>query len=152
MGAFGTVYKARDPELDRVVAIKVPRAGVLAPGKELDRFLREARSVSRLRHPSIVSVIDVGQADNLPFLVSEFVQGLTLADLLSARRPAPHAAAQLVAAVADALQYAHERGVIHRDVKPSNILLGGDPQTPVEQLTRAETALAPPGGRGSAER
>src|SRR5919201_4956953 len=92
-GAFGTVYKARDPELDRTVAIKVPRAGDLAGAAELDRFLREARSVAQLRHPSIVSVYEVGQQDRLPYLVSEFVRGVTLADLLSARRPAPRESA-----------------------------------------------------------
>ncbi len=122
-GAFGTVYKARDPELDRLVAIKVPRAGSFAGSGELDRFLREARSVAQLRHPSIVSVHEVGQADNIPYLVSDYVQGVTLADLLTARKPSPHEAAKLVAAIADALQYAHDKGVVHRDIKPSNIML-----------------------------
>src|SRR5215218_8109870 len=77
-GAFGTVFKARDPELDRTVAIKVPRAGNLAGPQELDRFLREARSVAQLRHPSIVSIHEVGQSEGVPFLVSDFVQGVTL--------------------------------------------------------------------------
>src|SRR6516164_1938525 len=81
MGAFGTVYRAHDPELGRWVAIKVPRAGSLAGKEDLDRFLREARSVAQLRHPSIVSVYDVGQADSVPYLVSELVEGMTLADL-----------------------------------------------------------------------
>src|SRR6516165_10394378 len=73
-GAFGTVYRARDPELDRKVAIKVPRAGNLAGQQDLDRFLREARSVAQLRHPSIVAIHEVGQQDGLPYLASEFVE------------------------------------------------------------------------------
>ena len=125
-GGFGTVYKARDPELDRIVALKVPRRGNVAGPQEMDRFLREARSAAQLRHPSIVSVHEVGQADGLPFLVSDFVQGATLADLLSARRPGFRDSAELIAAVADALQYAHDHGVIHRDVKPSNIMIDED--------------------------
>src|SRR5262245_10647416 len=125
-GAFGTVFKARDSELDRTVAVKVPRAGNLPGPQESDRFLREARSVAQLRHPAIVSVHEVGQQDGTPFLVSDFVQGATLADLLTARRPGFREAAELVAAVAEALQYAHEHGVVHRDVKPSNIMIGSD--------------------------
>src|SRR5262249_33669598 len=91
--AFGTVYKARDPELDRVAALKVPRAGSLAESQELDRFLREARSVAQLRHPSIVPVHDVGQHQGVPFLVCDFVDGVTLADVLTGRRPPPRESA-----------------------------------------------------------
>src|SRR5207244_1315701 len=107
VGGFGTVYKARDPELDRIVAIKMPRAGHLATSQDIDRFLREARSVAQLHHPAIVSIHEVGQVEGTPYLVEDFVDGITLADLLSGRRPAPEEAAQLTAAVADALQYAH---------------------------------------------
>lgn len=122
-GGFGTVYKARDPELGRVVAIKVPRAGNLSGAEELDRFLREARSVAQLRHPSIVPVYEVGQADGVPYLVSEFVEGETLAKFMAAHPLPPDAAVRVVADVADALGYAHSQGVIHRDVKPSNIMV-----------------------------
>ena len=101
VGAFGTVYKARDPHLDRVVAIKIPRAGNLASKEDLDRFLREGRSVARLVHPTIVPVHEVGLADGVPYLVSEFVEGLSLSDLLTSRQLAPRDSAELVATVAD---------------------------------------------------
>jgi WD40 repeat protein/tRNA A-37 threonylcarbamoyl transferase component Bud32 len=125
-GAFGTVYKAYDPELERDVAIKMPRAGSLPDGQDLDRFLREARSVAQLQHPGIVPIHQVAQEANVPYLVSEFVQGVTLADRLTAGLQPPREAARIVAAVADALQYAHDHGVVHRDVKPSNIILSDD--------------------------
>src|SRR5262245_11358951 len=123
-GAFGTVYEAFDSELDRIVAIKVPRSDRLAgmPG-ETERFLREARSVAQFRHPSIVSIHDVGQQDGVPYLVEDFVRGITLTDLLTSERLTSRAVAELAAHVADALQYAHDRGVIHRDIKPANIML-----------------------------
>ena len=125
-GGFGTVYKARDPHLDRIVAVKILRAGNLASPEDCDRFLREARSAAQLRHPFIVSMFEVGQADGLPFLVFEFIEGLSLADWLSRERMAPRAAAALLADVADALQYAHAQGVVHRDVKPSNVMIRPD--------------------------
>jgi serine/threonine protein kinase len=123
VGAFGAVYKARDPQLDRTVAVKVLRAGNLATDEDRDRFLREARSVAQLRHGAIVPVHEVGEHEGVPYLVSDFVGGLTLADFLTGRRPAPRYAACLVAEVADALEYAHGRGVIHRDIKPSNVMI-----------------------------
>jgi hypothetical protein len=128
-GAFGTVWKARDAELQRDVAVKLPRPGSLADADRA-RFLREARSAAGLRHPSIVQVHEVGEADGAPFLVSELVEGVTLADLLSARRPSFRDAARIAAAVADALHHAHQQGVVHRDVKPSNVMLDdkGEPR------------------------
>jgi tRNA A-37 threonylcarbamoyl transferase component Bud32 len=123
-GAFGTVYEAHDSELDRIVAIKVPRGDRLAGAQgETERFLREARSVAQFSHPFIVSIHDVGQQDGVPYLVEDFVRGITLTDLLTSERLAPRAVAEMVAQLADALQYAHDRGVVHRDIKPSNIML-----------------------------
>jgi serine/threonine protein kinase len=123
-GSFGCVFRARDTELGRMVAIKVPRAGSLASQEDVARFLREARSAAQLRHAGIVSIHETGQTDDGTFyLVEEFVQGTTLAHRLS-QGPVPSGrAAELVAAIAEALDYAHRHGVIHRDIKPSNILL-----------------------------
>lgn len=121
-GGFGSVWKARDRELDRIVAVKVPRRGQLLPD-EAEQFLREARAAAQLRHPNIVSVHEVGRDDRSLYIVSDFVDGVTLADYLSAQKPARSEAVQICATIADALQHAHEAGVIHRDLKPSNILL-----------------------------
>jgi WD40 repeat protein/tRNA A-37 threonylcarbamoyl transferase component Bud32 len=123
IGSFGTVYKARDTELDRLVALKVPRSGNIPQAEDMDRFLREAKSAAQLKHPSIVSLYDAGQSDGTCYLVSEFIHGATLAERLSARRFSFRQAAELIAELADALHYAHQRGVIHRDLKPSNIML-----------------------------
>jgi WD40 repeat protein len=126
-GAFGIVYKAHDTELDRTVAIKIPRAGNIgsSPG-DVDRFLREARAVAQLRYPSIITIHEVGAENGVPYLVCDFVAGITLADLLTGRRPTFQASAKLLAEVADALHYAHSLGVVHRDVKPSNIMIRPD--------------------------
>ena len=85
--------------------------------------MREARSAAQLRHPSIVSIHDVGQHEGVSYLVEDFVRGITLSDLLTSERPAHQQAAELVAQIADALQYAHDHGVVHRDIKPANIML-----------------------------
>ena len=128
-GSSGYVFRARDTELGRMVAIKVPRAGHLASEEDAARFLREARSAAQLKHPGIVALHETGQADDGTFyLVEEFVQGTTLAGRLSSGPLSFHAAVGLVAAVADALDYAHRNGVIHRDIKPSNIVLDCDGQ------------------------
>jgi tRNA A-37 threonylcarbamoyl transferase component Bud32 len=112
-----------------MVAIKIPRAGSLASKDDVARFLREARSAAQLEHPGIVSLHETGQDDDGTFyLVEEFVPGKTLASVLGeCDRPLTfRQAAELIAAVADALDYAHRHGVIHRDVKPSNILLDAE--------------------------
>jgi WD40 repeat protein len=122
-GAFGDVFKARDPELARIVAIKLPRAGYFGSLAEEERFLREARSAAQLSHPHIVKVLDIAHEHGLPFIVSDYVEGLTLADLLTGSRPGFRDSAELVLRIAEALDYAHQRKIIHRDIKPSNILI-----------------------------
>jgi WD40 repeat protein/tetratricopeptide (TPR) repeat protein/tRNA A-37 threonylcarbamoyl transferase component Bud32 len=122
-GAFGTVYKARDTKLERIVAVKVPRSGSFQTREEEDRFFREARHAARLKHPAIVQVHEVGQERGLPYIVSDLIEGPTLADRITAGRPNFRQSAELVAQIAETLDYAHREKVVHRDIKPSNILL-----------------------------
>ncbi|MFO0960030.1 MAG: protein kinase [Isosphaeraceae bacterium] len=122
-GTFGTVYKARDPRLDRVVALKLPRLGNLPEGTGLDRFPREARAAAQLRHEAIVRVYEFGEHEGTPYIVSEFIEGVTLTDWLSARKPTFRQSAALLAEVAEAIDYAHKKGVVHRDLKPSNLMI-----------------------------
>ncbi len=122
-GGMGVVYKARQPRLDRFVALKI-----LAREKEKDprfaeRFTREAQALARLNHPNIVTVYDFGEADGLYYLLMEYVDGMNLRQLLQNRSMAPEEALAIVPAICDALQYAHQQGIVHRDVKPENILL-----------------------------
>ena len=124
IGSFGYVFKANDTDLDRVVAIKIQRAGRLAGEEEVQRFFREARSAAQLKHPHIVSLYETGQTDeDVCFLVTEFVEGETLEEWLRHNRPSANATAEFIVEVAGALDYAHRHGVIHRDVKPSNIMI-----------------------------
>ena len=126
-GSFGSVYRAHDAELDRIVAIKLLRVGSLASESDIERFVHEARSSAQLKHPSIVLLYGIGRSDEgIHFLVEEFVEGGTLAKRLKQDRPGFRVSAELVSALARALDYAHCRGVIHRDLKPSNIVIDRD--------------------------
>jgi WD40 repeat protein/tRNA A-37 threonylcarbamoyl transferase component Bud32 len=122
-GASGVVYRAWDLMLDRVVALKRPRPGMLHAPESIDRFLREARRAGALSHSHIVPVYDAGSVDGEPYLVSALVEGRNLAQELAVHKPSFRQAALWVESLADALAHAHRSGVIHRDVKPSNILI-----------------------------
>ncbi len=123
-GGFGRVYLAHDQQLDRLVAIKVPHRHRIGRAEDIAFYLAEARMVAKLDHPHIVPALDVGSADGCPFyFVSKFIEGTTLSHRIKQDRPRMSKTAELVATVADALHYAHCKGLVHRDVKPSNILL-----------------------------
>jgi serine/threonine protein kinase len=122
-GGMGAVYKARQMKLDRLVAIKILPPEVARDPAFAERFLREARSLARLNHPNIVTVHDFGDVDGLYHFTMEYVDGQNLRNLLQ-KGPLPAAQVQaIVAQVCDALQFAHDEGLIHRDIKPENILL-----------------------------
>jgi class 3 adenylate cyclase/predicted ATPase len=125
-GGFGAVYLGHDTELDRPVAIKVLHAGPDRPQAEGERFLQEARRLARLRHPGIVTVHDVGVHEGRVYVVSDYLDGPDLGRWLRDNRLAWPEAARIAAAVADALAHAHARLIVHRDVKPANILLTAD--------------------------
>jgi WD40 repeat protein len=122
-GGFGVVYKAVDAELDRTVAIKVPRAGYFTSSEEEERFLREARHAARLNHPNIVQVHEIGHESGVPYIVSDYIEGVTLADRMQAGLMSFRESAELIATVCDAIEFAHRHKVVHRDIKPGNILL-----------------------------
>lgn len=123
-GGMGAVYLARHRNLDRMAAIKVLPPEACGEEAFIQRFHREARALARLSHPGIVAVHDFGTtADGLPFLVMEYVEGASLAELLRGGRLDAAQALSIVSAICEALAYAHQQGVIHRDIKPSNILV-----------------------------
>ncbi|MCX6928425.1 MAG: serine/threonine-protein kinase [Verrucomicrobia bacterium] len=122
-GGMGVVYKARQPRLDRCVALKLLPHSLAADPAFAERFNREARVLARLNHPGIVTVYDFGDAGGFFFLLMEFVDGVNLRQAMHAGRFTPQQAFGLVPKICEALQFAHDEGILHRDIKPENILL-----------------------------
>ncbi len=122
-GGMGAVYKARQPVLDRVVALKILPSQGDSETAFAERFSREARALARLSHPNIVAVHEFGQVNGLHFFVMEFVDGVNLRQLQKSGRLSPREALQIVPQICDALQYAHDQNVVHRDIKPENMLV-----------------------------
>lgn len=121
-GYFGEVWLAEDKELNRKVAVKIPRIEGM-DDDSVSRFLREAKAAASLNHPNIVSVHEIGTQDGIAYIVSEFVKGSNLAEVLRQRKFLPRESAELILLMADALHFAHETGIVHRDLKPGNILV-----------------------------
>jgi serine/threonine protein kinase/formylglycine-generating enzyme required for sulfatase activity len=126
-GGFGTVYLARDGQLDRYVAVKVPHHKIVARTEDSGAYINEARTVAQLDHPHIVPVYDVGSTSDFPcYIVSKYISGVDLSTKIK-QGPISYAKAiEIVATVAEALHFAHTQGIVHRDVKPGNILIGTD--------------------------
>ena len=122
-GGMGAVYKARQKELDRIVALKVLPPDVGQDAAFAERFTREARALAKLNHPGIVTLYEFGRANGLYFFLMEYVDGVNLRRLLAGGRVSAREALAIVPQICDALQYAHDQGIVHRDIKPENILL-----------------------------
>jgi serine/threonine-protein kinase len=145
-GAMGTVYQARDPRIDRTVAIKtVQMRGASAVDEKefLERFFREAQAAGKLAHPGIVTVYDVGEdeASKTPYIVMEYIAGATL-EAMTSNGIKPAAALDLTKQIAEALHYAHAQGIVHRDIKPANIIVTGEGRAKITDFGVAKLAVS----------
>jgi len=155
-GAVGVVYKARQKNLNRVVALKVLLAGQAASEEQIQRFHQEALAVAKLRHPNIVPVYDVGVFEGKHYIAMEYVDGRPLHHLMKSKRFTPNEALDIILKVSDAIAHAHKHGIIHRDIKPANIMMDDSGRVQVmdfglakeveadAQFTRSGTTMGTP--------
>ncbi len=150
-GGMGVVYKARQKQLDRLVALKVlPRAiAAAAPdaARFEDRFTREARALARLAHPNIVAVHEFGEREGMYYFLMEYVDGVNLRGAMREGRLSPAAALAIVPQICDALQFAHDQGVVHRDIKPENVLLDREGHVKIADFGLAKLVTPAAGDR-----
>ena len=145
-GAMGIVYKAVDPMIDRVVAIKTIRVSLSEEDLAFyeARFTQEVKTVGKLNHPNIVTIYDVGRTDQFAYMAMEFIEGRELKQIMTMGRPMDvSTAVQLASQVADGLAFAHSRDIVHRDVKPSNILVAENEEEPIAKITDFGIARVP---------
>ena len=143
---MGVVYKARQKTLNRFVALKLLAPERVRDAKFAERFAREAQALAALNHPNIVTIYDFGQAGGFYYLLMEFVDGVNLRQLLRARKFTPEEALAIVPPLCDALQFAHDRGIVHRDIKPENLLLDKGGRVKVADFGIAKMLGAANGG------
>ncbi len=151
-GGMGAVYKARQKELDRIVALKILPPDIGGDAAFAERFAREAKALARLNHPGIVTIYEVGRADGMYYFLMEFVDGVSLRQLLAGGRVSPREALAIVPQICDALQYAHDQGIVHRDIKPANVLLDRRGRVKVADFGLAKLiggGVGPAGNRAS---
>jgi serine/threonine protein kinase len=140
-GGMGVIYKARQPQLDRVVALKILSPELGRDPAFAERFSHEAQALARLNHSNIVSVFDFGQAGGFYYFLMEYVDGVTLRELIDSGELRPEEAGRIVIEVCHALQFAHEEGIVHRDIKPSNILLDKKGRVKIADFGLAKLAV-----------
>ena len=139
------VYQAHDPQIDRVIALKILRQDRVTSDNLVQRFLKEAKAIGRLSHPNIVTVYDVGQDHNTIFIAMEFLEGLSLNEVIKSKSLSLDEIVLIGAQVADAVDYAHNKGIVHRDIKSTNIILtpGGQPKITDFGIAHIEDPSAP---------
>lgn len=143
-GGMGAVYKARQPKLDRLVAVKILAPEVGEDPAFAERFSREAKALARLSHPHIVTVHEIGEVGGLYYFVMEYVDGVNLRQMIHDRRLSPQEALAIVPQLCEALQFAHDEGVVHRDIKPENILVDKRGRVKIADFGLAKLIGRPP--------